>query len=74
MYGKKRITMNHDRIMHEKKITKCSITVSLSIGGTIYRPFSISSPGRYTRSQSVKLFSGAGSQLDSYPAGALFWI
>src|SRR5215831_10975911 len=41
-------------------------------GGILYSPSRTVWPGRYTRSQSMKLPVGAGSQLDSCPVGAVF--
>ena len=39
-----------------------------TIGGTLYLPSRMAAPGTYTRSQSMNLPPGAGSQLDSWPA------
>ncbi len=47
---------------------------ALTTGGTVYLRSRISAPGIYTRNQSMKLPNGAGSQLDSWPAGAVFWM
>src|SRR5262249_42237323 len=43
-------------------------------GGTLYSPSRTARPGRYTRSQSMKLPVGAGSQFDSCPMGIAFLI
>jgi len=41
-------------------------------GGTVYVPSRMAALGMYARSQSLNLPVGAGSQLDSWPAGAAF--
>ena len=43
-------------------------------GGTVYSPSRIAAPGWYARSQSMKSPAGAGSQLDSWPAGDAVWM
>ena len=51
-----------------------SVVVASPTGGTVYSPSRIAAPGWYARSQSMKSPAGAGSQLDSWPAGDAVWM
>ena len=65
----------HDRTKCEQMFVlhmRCHFTSTT--GGTLYSPSRMAAPGTYTRSQSMKLPEGAGSQLDSWPGGAVFWM
>ncbi len=43
-------------------------------GGTVYLPSRMAAPGMYARSHNLNVPVGAGSQLDSWPVGAVFWM
>src|SRR5579884_118204 len=66
---------NHDRAESHKMLVlhrRCHCVSTT--GGTSYAPSRMALPGRYTRSQSMKSPDGAGSQLDSWPAGVAVWM
>src|SRR3954462_463254 len=80
--GQKRMTRNQVATATEQKMTRCSYRIArhtcyqrvLTTGGTVYLPSRTTAPGIYARNHSLKLPEGAGSQLDSWAAGAVTWM
>ena len=63
---------DHDRTEYKQMLVVHIHHLTSTTGGTVYSPWRMASPGMYTRSQRMNLPEGAGSQLDSCPAGAVF--